>query len=106
MVLKLSKQDWVAHSTSRNEPGLVTWRQTVAFPVKYKNNTDLEKKVYFSKMTKSVYYIDQLKIKTKKTSTFGQNIQDRFGKVKAMKSSPLLGPFCGSEFWGFSLLKI
>ena len=60
MVLKLSKQDWVAHSTSRNEPGLVTWRQTVAFPVKYKNNTckaDLEKKVYFTKMTKSVYYI-------------------------------------------------
>ena len=28
------------------------------------------------------------------------------GKLKAMKSSPLLGPFCGSEFWGFSLLKI
>ena len=26
--------------------------------------------------------------------------------VKAMKSSPLLGLFCGSEFWGFSLLKI
>jgi hypothetical protein len=26
--------------------------------------------------------------------------------TKAMKSSPLLGPFCGSEFWGFSLLKI
>ena len=25
---------------------------------------------------------------------------------KAMKSSPLLGPFCGSEFWRFSLLKI
>ena len=25
---------------------------------------------------------------------------------KAMKSSPLLGTFCGSEFWGFSLLKI
>ena len=25
---------------------------------------------------------------------------------KAMKSSPLLGAFCGSEFWGFSLLKI
>ena len=25
---------------------------------------------------------------------------------KAMKSSPLLEPFCGSEFWGFSLLKI
>ena len=25
---------------------------------------------------------------------------------KAMKSSPLLGPFCGSEFLGFSLLKI
>jgi hypothetical protein len=25
-------------------------------------------------------------------------------KCKAMKSSPLLGPFCGSEFWGFSLL--
>ena len=27
-------------------------------------------------------------------------------EAKAMKSSPLLGPFCGSEFWGFSLLKI
>jgi hypothetical protein len=26
--------------------------------------------------------------------------------TKAMKSSPLLGPFCGSEFWRFSLLKI
>jgi hypothetical protein len=25
---------------------------------------------------------------------------------KAMKSSPLLGPFGDSEFWGFSLLKI
>ena len=25
---------------------------------------------------------------------------------KAMKSSPLLGPFCGSEFWELSLLKI
>ena len=25
---------------------------------------------------------------------------------KAMKSSLLLGPFCGSDFWGFSLLKI
>ena len=25
---------------------------------------------------------------------------------KAMKSSTFLGPFCGSEFWGFSLLKI
>ena len=33
---------------------------------------------------------------------------NKFGvlKIKAMKSSPLLGPFCGSEFWGFSLLKI
>ena len=64
MVLKLSKQDWVAHSTSRNEPGLVTWRQTVAFPVKYKNNTckaDLEEKVYFSQMTKAVDYNDQSK---------------------------------------------
>ena len=29
-----------------------------------------------------------------------------FGFPKAMKSSPLLGPFCGSEFWGFSLMKI
>ena len=26
-------------------------------------------------------------------------------RVKAMKSSPLLGPFCVSEFLGFSLLK-
>ena len=25
---------------------------------------------------------------------------------KAMKSSPLLRPFCVSEFWGFSLLNI
>ena len=30
----------------------------------------------------------------------------RFRKTKAMKSSPFLGPFCGSEFWGFFLLKI
>ena len=29
-----------------------------------------------------------------------------WGLAKAMKSSPLLGPFCGSEFCGFSLLKI
>ena len=28
------------------------------------------------------------------------------GEYKAMKLSPLLRPFCGSEFWGFSLLKI
>ena len=27
-------------------------------------------------------------------------------KSKAMKSSPLLGPFGDSEFWGFSLLKV
>jgi hypothetical protein len=27
-------------------------------------------------------------------------------RCKAMKSSPLLGPFDDSEFWGFSLLKI
>ena len=26
--------------------------------------------------------------------------------LKAMKSSPLLRPFCVSEFWGFSLLNI
>lgn len=32
IVLKLSKHDWVAHSTSRIVEGLVTWRQTVAFP--------------------------------------------------------------------------
>ena len=32
-------------------------------------------------------------------------LQDVAG-IKAMKSSPLLGPFCGSKFWGFSLLKI
>ena len=25
---------------------------------------------------------------------------------KAMKSTPLIGPFGDSEFWGFSLLKI
>ena len=29
-----------------------------------------------------------------------------FENNKAMKSSPLLGPFCGSEFLGFSLLNI
>ena len=29
-----------------------------------------------------------------------------FCQSKAMKSSPLLGPFVDSEFWGFSLLKI
>ena len=27
-------------------------------------------------------------------------------KCKVIKSSPLLGPFCGSEFLGFSQLKI
>ena len=27
-------------------------------------------------------------------------------ETKAIKSSPLLGPFGDSEFWGFSLLKI
>ena len=32
--------------------------------------------------------------------------QNECAEFKAMKSSPLLGPFCGSEFWGFSLLKI
>ena len=30
----------------------------------------------------------------------------QYTACKAMKSSPLLGRFCGSEFWGFSLLKI
>ena len=30
----------------------------------------------------------------------------RYVLCKAMKSSPLLGPFCGSEFWAFSLLNI
>ena len=32
--------------------------------------------------------------------------EDSVEYTKAMKSSPLLGPFCGSEFWGVSLLKI
>ena len=30
----------------------------------------------------------------------------RYILFKAMKSSPFLRPFCSSEFWGFSLLKI
>ena len=38
MVLKLSKQVWVAHSTSRMVTGLVTCRHTVAFPEKYPKN--------------------------------------------------------------------
>ena len=29
-----------------------------------------------------------------------------YNTFKAMKSSPLLRPFCVSEFWGFSLLKL
>ena len=33
-------------------------------------------------------------------------INEVSGRFKAMKSSSLLGPFCGSEFWGFFLLKI
>ena len=33
-------------------------------------------------------------------------IELEYNLYKAIKSSPLLGPFCGSEFWGFSLLKI
>ena len=32
--------------------------------------------------------------------------QERVLRYKAMKSSPFLGPFCGSDFLGFSLLKI
>ena len=35
-----------------------------------------------------------------------ESIDGRLRNSKAMKSSPLLGPFCGSEFWEFSLLKI
>ena len=44
---------------------------------------------------------------------FFVSIHQKFGSIilangtgKAMKSSPLLGPFCGSEFWGYCLLKI
>ena len=37
---------------------------------------------------------------------FIQQIVCFYQESKAMKSSSLLGPFCGSEFWGFSLLKI
>ena len=32
MVLKLNKHDCVAHSMSRREEALTTWRQTAAFP--------------------------------------------------------------------------
>ena len=32
--------------------------------------------------------------------------QERVLRYKAMKSSPFLGPFCGSELQGFSLFKI
>ena len=35
-----------------------------------------------------------------------RGMQDSLDSPKAMKSSPILGPFCDSEFWGFSLLKI
>ena len=35
----------------------------------------------------------------------GQPLQEA-SVHKAMKSSTLLGPFCGSDFWGFSLLRI
>ena len=39
--------------------------------------------------------------------TYGtKQISGALNRFKAMKSSPLLGPFCGSEFWKFSLLKI
>ena len=38
--------------------------------------------------------------------TIGSYEDSRFVSLKAMKSSLLLGPFCGSEFWEFSLLKI
>ena len=40
----------------------------------------------------------------KMATYFTQN--DNFLCPKAMNLSPLLGPFCGSEFWGFCLLKI
>ena len=42
----------------------------------------------------------------------GQKISGTVSRVldvvfsKAMKSSPLFGPFCGSGFWEFFLLKI
>ena len=32
--------------------------------------------------------------------------QKLWQQSKAMKSCPLLGLFCGSEFWGFSLMNI
>ncbi len=35
-----------------------------------------------------------------------QKYDTAFKSGKAMKSSPLLGPFCCSKFWGFSLLII
>ena len=35
-----------------------------------------------------------------------ENYKKKLVKTKAMKSSPLLRQLCGSEFWGFSLLKI
>jgi hypothetical protein len=38
--------------------------------------------------------------------TDDSHCSDRGQKIKAMKSSLLVGLFCGSEFWGFSLLKI
>ena len=35
-----------------------------------------------------------------------KKIKENVHCIKAMKSSPLLGPFGDSEFWEFSLLKI
>ena len=42
------------------------------------------------------------------SSAYSQNNSENAKDIvcKAMKSIPLLGPFCGSEFWRFSQLKI
>ena len=51
-----------------------------------------------AQVRESVFYIDD--------SDLAWEIFLHLDLIKAMKSSPLLGPFGVSEFWGFSLLKI
>jgi hypothetical protein len=54
---------------------------------------------YFNNRKKSVIYFKGSRLKRLSVSNFkGINFNSN--------CSPLLGPFCGSEFWGFSLLKI
>ena len=96
------------------------WTYFSATVCQYKINFDLSvlKFIYSEKATKfcEISTVDlSYVVPVKSTVEISQNFVSEYMNfmpltcttyIKAMKSSPLLGPFCGSEFWGFSLLKI